>query len=227
MVNISLFEGPGGNLSGISSDLIPYATAPMMTIGYEDVLIPLQLISGDSNYGGIIPINTDEVEISIILKCSGRSSNSSHMEVPVVLMKDHAPSLEIEPDPYLFPYESVDRRLTISPGLAISYGRRFAEDPIVLLSSEKLDLTSSESSEGVKWSVVLSDDCMKDGGALSLEARTEYSVITCILLIFPFPPFDTSCIFCYCQSNSSLPTFCPVSLPHKISSSDRHYTIYK
>ncbi len=189
MVNISLFEEPGGNLSGISSDLIPYATAPMMTIGYEDVLIPLQLISGDSNYGGIIPINTDEVEISIILKCSGRSSNSSHMEVPVVLMKDHAPSLEIEPDPYLFPYESVDRRLTISPGLAISYGRRFAEDPIVLLSSEKLDLTSSESSEGVKWSVVLSDDCMKDGGALSLEARTEYSVITCVLLIFPFPPF--------------------------------------
>ncbi|MCK5774475.1 MAG: hypothetical protein KAH57_11855, partial [Thermoplasmata archaeon] len=188
-VNVSMDQGMGAYSSTIPSDLLPYATAPVVTIGYGDVLIPLQLVSGDLGYRGIIPIYTDEIEITITVECSGRSSNSFHIEVPVTLMEDHAPSLKIKPDPYLDPYNRTDRRLTISPGLAISHGRRYAEDPTVSLASGKLNLTSSWSTDGVKWSVVLQGEEMEGGGALTFDVRTEYSFFTHLLLIFPFPPF--------------------------------------
>ena len=68
-VNVSMDQEPWTNSGDIPSDLLPYATAPVITLGYEDTLIPLQFLSGDLGYGGIITINTDEVETTIILEC--------------------------------------------------------------------------------------------------------------------------------------------------------------
>ena len=88
----------------------------MMTIGYGDVRIPLHLTSSGGDLGGILPIISDDPEISISLDYCDRGFNFSSVMIPVVLKEDHAPSLKIEPDPYLDPYNEADRRLTLSSG---------------------------------------------------------------------------------------------------------------
>ncbi len=182
-VNVSLFEEQDGIFGGISYNLIPYVTAPMMTIGYGDVRIPLHPTSSGEYLVGVLPIISDDLEITIFLDYCDRDLNFSSVVIPVVLKEDRAPSLKIEPDPYLDPYDDTGRRLTLSSG------RRFAKDPIMIFNGVMLNLTRSERSERVEWSVVLSDEDIGEGGALSLEARTEYSFFTYLLLIFPFPPF--------------------------------------
>ncbi len=182
-VDISMRVEPFGNLSGISTDLISYATRPILTVSYGEVLIPLYVSSSGWDHHGVLPIMSDEVETTLHVRCSDWPTSSSGISIHVNLKEDHAPSLEIEPDPYISPYNVSDRILTISSG------RRFAEDPRVEFGSADLNLTSSESSDRTEWSVIQKDDEMMEGGVLTFDVRTEYSFFTYLLLIFPFPPF--------------------------------------